>query len=92
MRESLTHAGPVSNMLDSLTHGESTERRLNDGSVLALRNVACDFQDGVLTLRGCLPTYYLKQLAQAHVSDLAGVRQVINELEVSAPRRQPAWR
>ena len=25
------------------------ERRLNDGSVLALRNVACDFQDGVLT-------------------------------------------
>ena len=58
------------------------ERALRNSPYLALRNVACDCRDGLLTLRGCLPTYYLKQVAQAVVAHVEGVRQVVNEIEV----------
>jgi osmotically-inducible protein OsmY len=58
------------------------ERALRNSPYLALRNVTCDCRDGVLTLRGCLPTYYLKQVAQAVVARLDGVRQVVNEIQV----------
>ena len=39
------------------------ESCLRHNPYLALKNVQCDFHEGVLTLRGCLPTYYLKQMA-----------------------------
>jgi osmotically-inducible protein OsmY len=58
------------------------ERALRNSPYLALRNIACEHHDGVLTLRGCLPTYYLKQVAQAVVARLDGVRQVNNDIEV----------
>ena len=58
------------------------ERALCNSPYLSLRNVACAYQDGVLTLRGCLPTYYLKQVAQAVVGRVEGVRRVVNEIEV----------
>jgi hypothetical protein len=47
-----------------------------------LGRVHCDFRDGVLRLRGLLPSYYLKQIAQETVSGLPGVRSIRNELEV----------
>jgi osmotically-inducible protein OsmY len=58
------------------------ERALRGSPYLALRNVICECRDGVLTLRGCLPTYYLKQVAQAMVVRVDGVRQVVNEIQV----------
>jgi len=58
------------------------ERALRNSPYLILRNVACEYQEGVLTLRGCLPTYYLKQVAQAVVARVEGVRQVVNDIEV----------
>ncbi len=61
---------------------ELAERALRNSPYLALRNVTCACRDGVLTLRGCLPTYYLKQVAQAVVARVDGVRQVVNEIEV----------
>jgi osmotically-inducible protein OsmY len=51
----------------------------------ALKNVTCEFQNGVLVLRGRLPTYYLKQRAQEAVSGVGGVERVVNEIEVAAP-------
>jgi osmotically-inducible protein OsmY len=61
---------------------ELAERALCSSPYLALRNVTCDDRDGVLTLRGSLPSYYLKQVAQAIASRVEGVRQVVNEIEV----------
>ena len=61
---------------------EGAETRLRSNAYLALKNVTCDYHDGVLTLRGCLPTYYLKQLAQEAVGRPEGVRRVVNEIEV----------
>ncbi|MFO0879150.1 MAG: BON domain-containing protein [Gemmataceae bacterium] len=65
---------------------EGAERCLRQNAYLALKPVSCECCDGVLTLRGFLPTYYLKQLAHALVVDLEGVEQIINEIEVVDPR------
>lgn len=67
---------------------EGAETRLRCNSYLALKNVSCEFREGVLTLRGCLPSYYLKQMAQTAVARLDGVDRIVNEIMVVAsPRR-----
>jgi len=65
--------------------GELAESRLRSNSYLALKNVSCDCQAGVLVLRGRLPTYYLKQVATAVVAGLPGVRHIVNQIDVGAP-------
>jgi hypothetical protein len=55
----------------------------------ALDRVRCDFSDGVLLLRGQVPSYYLRQLAQEAVAGLPGVRAVRNEVEVLAGEAPP---
>jgi len=62
---------------------EAARGRLRDSAYFALRDIDCVHQDGVLTLRGRLPSYYLKQMAQASVSQIAGVRAVANQIEVT---------
>jgi len=47
-----------------------------------LRWVSCECHDGVLFLRGCLSSFYHKQLAQEAVARVNGVTQVVNEIEV----------
>src|SRR5262245_29269392 len=42
---------------------------------------------GVIVLRGTVPSYYLKQLAQVTVMTVPGVESVKNELEVGLPDR-----
>jgi osmotically-inducible protein OsmY len=61
---------------------ETAETRLRKNSFLALRNVSCSFVDGMLTLRGCLPSYYLKQVAQEIAGGVPGVAGIINQIEV----------
>ncbi len=72
-------ASPMARRVDA---AELAERALRNSPYLALRNVTCECRDGVLSLRGCLPTYYLKQVAQAVVAPVDGVRQVVNDIEV----------
>jgi osmotically-inducible protein OsmY len=59
-----------------------------------LHEVSCEFSGGVLTLRGRLPNYYLKQLAQVAVAEVPGVIEVHNQVEVAAARTAPdhGWR
>ncbi|MHC4399736.1 MAG: BON domain-containing protein [Planctomycetota bacterium] len=47
-----------------------------------VRNVSCNYEGGVLVLRGRLPSFYHKQLAQEAVADIDGVMRVINNTEV----------
>ena len=54
---------------------------------LAHTNVQCDYHDGVLTLRGCLPTYYLRQLAQAALGPVSGIQRIVNEIVVMGGAR-----
>jgi osmotically-inducible protein OsmY len=58
------------------------ERGLHSSRYSALQHVSCDCRGGVLVLRGCLPSYYLKQLAQEVVAHLEGVEGVENQIQV----------
>jgi len=52
---------------------------------LSLRGVSCDHHEGALVLRGALPSYYLKQMAQEAVVRMPGVLEVHNRIEVFPP-------
>ena len=54
----------------------------------ALDGVTCEFHEGTARLRGRLPTFHLKQIAQEIVCAVVGVRSVVNQIEVG-PRRAP---
>ena len=68
---------------------EEAELCLRGASHAALRNLSCEYWNGVLVLRGCVPTYYLKQVAQAAVSRLEGVERIDNQIKVVAPAVLP---
>jgi hypothetical protein len=58
---------------------------LRGSSYFELRGVSCDFHGGTLTLSGRVPSYHLKQLAQASVAELPGVVEIDNRVQVVAP-------
>jgi hypothetical protein len=62
---------------------ESAEDCLRRNPYPALKNVSCDCRGGVLVLRGCVPTYYLKQVAQEAVAPLEGVERIDNQIQVA---------
>ena len=61
------------------------ERALRSGPYPALKKLSCDYRGGVLVLRGCLPSYYLKQIAQEAVASLDGVGRIDNQIQVVPP-------
>ena len=56
---------------------------LYNDSHLPARQVWCECEQGVLLLRGRLPTYYQKQVAQEAVRGLVGVVQIVNSTSKS---------
>ena len=68
---------------------EIAQQVLRQSSYFELRDVSCEFSGGILTLRGRVPSYHLKQLAQASVADVPGVVEVHNRVEVVTPGRCP---
>jgi osmotically-inducible protein OsmY len=66
--------------------GELVQSRLHGSPYLALRDIGCTYEGGVLTLQGRLPTYYLKLMAQSVVADVEGVTTVVNCIEVMTTR------
>jgi osmotically-inducible protein OsmY len=48
----------------------------------AIREVSCEFHSGVVTLRGTVPTFFLKQVAQHIAGKLMTVSRIDNRLEV----------
>src|SRR5262245_40139893 len=62
---------------------EVAERALRSGPYPALKKLSCDYQGGVLVLRGCLPSYYLKQIAQEVVGhQVQGMDRLDNQIQV----------
>ena len=64
--------------------------KLQGSSYSGLKRISCQCHEGVLTLRGTVPTYYMNQLAQAVVSMVDGVEQIVNCVEVLDPSRRTA--
>ena len=67
--------------------GHIAEDRFRASGYLALRGVSCTANDGVAYLHGCLPSHYLKQLAQEIAAAVGGVRLVVNKIHVKSPAR-----
>ena len=68
---------------------ELAQRLLRDQSYSQLLYLRCDYHAGVLTLRGAVSSYFLKQMAQTAVGGLRGVGAIINRIEVSFPHKFP---
>jgi BON domain-containing protein len=67
-------------------HPQSVERaarlRLAEAGHQPLRAVECSFRDGRIVLRGEVPSYYHKQLAQESIRNSPHVTQILNHIEV----------
>lgn len=62
--------------------------RLASSSYPSLRTLRCYFHEGVLTLRGCVPNYHLRQVAWKLVGELPGVEEFVDRVEVIDRPRQ----
>ena len=49
-----------------------------------IRQLQCDYHEGVVTLRGRVPSYYLKQLAQSIARRTDGVEEVADRIDVAS--------
>jgi osmotically-inducible protein OsmY len=61
---------------------EHAKGRLRNSPHLSMQRIWCEYDRGELFLRGQVPSFYYKQLAQEAVAGLEGVHQVINDIEV----------
>lgn len=71
-----------------LHHGSILDdvcRRLGKSGYHQHRRITFDFHEGVLTLRGIVSSFFLKQLAHVLVADVDGIDEVANRLEVRYP-------
>ena len=66
---------------------QTVERRLRESSYYYLRSIRCFYEAGVVTLRGRVPTFYLKQTVQSIVEKIEGVEQVVNLVDVFDSRQ-----
>ncbi len=60
------------------------KKHLAQTGYLGLNEVECSFENGTMTLRGRVPSYYHKQLAQEALRYVEDVRQLVNRIEVLA--------
>ena len=61
----------------------AASKRLKSTRYPGIRGLTCECDDhGRLYLRGCLSSYYQKQLAQEAVADLPGIVAIVNQTEV----------
>jgi len=65
----------------------AAKERLRQSLYSGLRSISCECDGaGVLVLRGQVPTFYQKQLAQEAVLRVEGVAQVVNQVDVVCSR------
>jgi len=50
----------------------------------ALSDVTCDVTDGVVSLSGVVPTFFMKQIAQTIILRMGTVERLANQLEVQS--------
>ena len=62
---------------------EEAEDRLRKDPHVNGRDISCECNEGVLWLRGDLPTFYEKQVAQEAVEGVEGIAGIINDIEVT---------
>lgn len=63
------------------------QQRLRTAGDANLRRIECEYHDGVVVLRGRVPTYYVKQLAQSLLLVDPAVQAIENLIEVAMTGR-----
>lgn len=67
----------------------TAERRLRESPYFFLKGLTCRFDSGLLTLRGTVPMWQLREFAESIVARVEGVQQVENQVEVFDPMQMP---
>jgi osmotically-inducible protein OsmY len=70
------------NLSEAKKTAETAKHRILHQPHLRMQRIWCEFDQRRLFLRGQVPSFYFKQLAQEAVVGMKGVRQVVNEIEV----------
>lgn len=74
---------------DPVAATTDARQRLRSSSYHALVGVRCELIDGAMVLRGRLPSFHLKQLAQEVVREADTARAIVNEVQVDDRGRSP---
>jgi len=77
---------PVSSPSEKEVVEGNVRSKLQGSCYQQVQCVSCEFHEGVLTLRGRVSSYYLKQIVQTLVLGMDGVDEVNNRVEVPTPR------
>jgi osmotically-inducible protein OsmY len=75
-------ATPLAVRIDSAIHGNP---------YLVGHTVRIEMRPGRVVLRGVVPSYYQKQIAQEVVRSVEGVERVDNQLQVNWPQASLSW-
>ncbi len=59
-------------------------RSLEASSYKLLKQIKCEEREGALLLRGTVPSYFLKQMAQTVVQGVPGVLEISNRIDVTS--------
>jgi hypothetical protein len=78
--------GTESSALQAKDRAERAKYHLQSQPYRVLRQITCDYLGGRVILRGSVPSFYYKQLAQALVLSLPDIGPMANLIEVQAAR------
>ena len=82
-----TTAPVVTQSLEDGRLAARVERALRATGYAPLRSVAVSANAGVIIILGRVPSYFLKQIAQATALAVPGLQQIQNRLDVVSPKR-----
>ncbi len=81
----MSYAGTVAGSEGGQRASELLER-FRTSPYLSLRSLRCSLAQGRLILRGNVPTFYLKQLAQTIAKKHSGSAEIVDQIEVGDGR------
>jgi Predicted periplasmic or secreted lipoprotein len=67
--------------MDFVLNGHVTNA-LQKNSHLNISSLSCETTQGRVVLRGFVPSYFEKQMAQESLRSVEGISEILNELEV----------
>lgn len=67
--------------MDSVLYGQVTSA-LQKNPYLDFSTLTCETKEGCVVLRGVVPSYFEKQMAQESIRSIEGICEIFNELEV----------
>jgi osmotically-inducible protein OsmY len=77
----------MENRLDNAPLADRVLTALRQSAFAAVRRLECEAKDGVVRLRGQVPTFYTRQVALGLARRVRGVECVIDQIEVRSSKK-----